>query len=456
MKTIALSRAPAFAALGALAFLVATARPALPDASAEGSATALSLAQAVAAAGQETPAVKLAELRWDEAKSRRHQARSVFLPSVGGSAAFVRQTLNEEAFGISIPSAPGVTPDPLIGPFNLWDARGEASQVLFSPSSWLQVRAASEDVTTKQAEMGTSRQDAATAAAEAYVAACQAQATLGARRREQALAEQLQAISQQQLKAGMATRLDLVRAESQVASARSGIALAQYASTRAQIDLARALGRSPVQRFDLVDTLSISLGSLPELEAREGALAMAMKERLELAAARARYAAGQTAARSISAERLGMLRLVGNYGYNGIAPDDWIRTGLVSVQYSVPFFEGGRQEGRRREQLARAEEASVQLRDLQDRIVAEVTNALEALEAGKARQSIATDQLRLAEEEVREARALFEQGLAGNIEAIQAQAELEKAHTTMIDALAQTALARVRLARAAGIVLTLQ
>jgi outer membrane protein len=428
----------------------------LPAAHAQQGPAPLSLKEAVAAASGTSPSVSLASLRVKEAEGRLSQTRSVYLPSLGASAGFVRQTLNEESFGISLPAPVGVAPDLLIGPFNTWDARGEVSQTLFNPAGWLRVRAAGRNVTASRAELGTAQHGAAAHAGATYVAGAQALATLEARRQELDLAKDLQGVAEQQLKAGVATRLDLVRAQTQVAVARSGVEVAQFQVTQTQIDLARALGLPPEHRFLLTDTLGASLGRSAVPQSREEAVDLALAERPECRAARARRAAAGTAARAVGVERFGALRLVGNYGYNGISPDDWIRTGLVAAQYSIPLFEGGILEGRRNEQLAQAEEASVQLQDLERQVAADVESALEALQSGRARQAIAEEQLALAEEEEREARQLFGNGLAGNIEVINAQADLARAHTAVIEAQAQTALARVRLARAAGVTLTLE
>ena len=416
----------------------------------------LSLKQAVAAASGGAPSVSMATLRAAQVEGRLAQARSVYLPSLGGSATFVRQTLNEESFGITLPSPPGVAPDILIGPFNIWDARGEVTQTLFSPAGWLRAQAAQRNLAASRAETGTAQQAAAAQAGAAYVAAAQAQATLEARRRELGLAQELQGVAEKQLQAGVATHLDLVRAQTQVATARSAIELAQYQVTQSQIDLARALGLPPERRFAITDTLGASMGSSSVPETREETVALALDQRPERQAARARFAAASTAARAVGAERLGTLQVVGQYGYNGISPDDWIRTGMISAGYSIPLFEGGRLEGRRHEQWAQAEEASVQLKDLERQITAEVEGAFEALESGRARRAIAQEQLSLAEEEEREARQLFANGLTGNIEVINAQADLVRAHTALIETEAQTALARVRLARAAGVALTLE
>jgi len=170
---------------------------------------------------------------------------------------------------------------------------------LFNPAGWLRARAAQRNLTASRAELGTAQQGAAAQAGAAYVAAAQAQATLEARRRELDLAQELQGVAEKQLQAGVATRLDLVRARTQVATARSAIELAQYQVTQSQIDLARALGLPPEHRFALTDTLGESLGRSSVPETRQETVVLALDQRPERRAARARYAAASTTARAV-------------------------------------------------------------------------------------------------------------------------------------------------------------
>jgi outer membrane protein len=96
-------------------------------------------------------------------------------------------------------------------------------------------------------------------------------------------------------------------------------------------------------------------------------------------------------------------------------------------------------------------ESSVRRADLGAQITAEVSGALLDLASGLEQQGVAADQLRLAEEEVTQARDRFVRGVAGNIEVITAQASLLRARDADIDARFAVASARVALARAAGV-----
>src|SRR5829696_2496057 len=102
-----------------LAALVLAAAPA----AAQGPAMRLSLADAVARAAAETAPVALAALRVDEAEARVDEARGALLPHVGAAAAANNRTFNVDAFGFSLPAAPGVEHQPLVGPVDNFDAR---------------------------------------------------------------------------------------------------------------------------------------------------------------------------------------------------------------------------------------------------------------------------------------------------------------------------------------------
>jgi outer membrane protein TolC len=131
-----------------------------------------------------------------------------------------------------------------------------------------------------------------------------------------------------------------------------------------------------------------------------------------------------------------------------------IRTGKIALEYQIPIFQGGRISGAVHEQEAVVGQAQVHLSDLREQITADVTTAIAALQSGEAQQTMAREQLTLAEEELREARLRFGNGIAGNIEVVNAQSSLIRARDALIQAMANTALARVQLARAVGVTTT--
>ena len=131
-------------------------------------------------------------------------------------------------------------------------------------------------------------------------------------------------------------------------------------------------------------------------------------------------------------------------------------TRSVAVGLSWPVFDGTRREARLAEQGAALREAEVRARDVEDQVRAEVEAALLDLDSGHEQVVVALDRLRLADEEVAQASERFRNGVAGNIEVINAQLSLLRARDAEIDARFAVAAARVALARATGVAREIQ
>jgi outer membrane protein len=417
----------------------------------------LSLSQAVSMAARTTAGVSAAELRVTEAEARVAQARSELLPTVSASSSLGERTFNLEAMGVSFPTPAGSPPiDPRVGPVTGVDARLHLNQALFDAAGVARTRAAREAVGTATAERATVSQTAAQRAALAYLRAARAGATLAARQADAALAAELLDLAQQQLRAGVSTAIDVTRARTQKVAADGQVLVARNAAERARIELARAMGADPGTRFTLTDSLGARGfgGSVPTDE--EAAVAQALQRRPELAQAAAAGTAAEAARRAIQAERLPRLDMVADYGANGLHVGDAVSTGSVGVQLSLPIMDGFRREARLKEQEAVVREATLRTADLRQQVQAEVQGALLDLQNGREQGDVAAERLRLAEDELALARERFSNGVAGNLELIQAQASLLAARDAVIEARFTTASAQANLARAVGAAETLR
>jgi outer membrane protein len=420
----------------------------------------MTLADAVALATGATPAVQLASLRTHEAQARRTQALAALLPSLSGSAFVMDRTFSYKAMGFSLGNIPGIHIPDLIGPVNQVDARLRATQALFDAASWMRWRSAGQGVGVSRAEQGGTTEAAAQSAALAYVRMARAEAVREARTADLELARQLTGLAEDQLKAGTAARIDVTRARTQEATARGALLVAGNQADRATIDLARTLGLDPVTRFRLGDSLALSLGRGSGTTAgvtseapgeAAAAVALAMARRPDLTAERTRFERARNEGRAIQAERLPRFDVSAELG---LSNDFWpgaerVRSATLAV--SMPIFDGMRREGRAAEQGAVAREADVRRRDLEQQITAEVRGALLDVSSGIEQEGVALERLRLAEDELDQARERFVNGVAGNIEIINAQSSLLRARDALIDARTVTATARIALARATGV-----
>jgi len=391
------------------------------------------------------PAVEIAGLRTDESRARVTQARSGLLPNISLGGSWANRTLNPKALGFSFPGVPN-----LIGPFDVVDGRVQLQQTLFDFSNLKRVSAAKSQVTAAVAEGSATVETSAQNVAIAYARASRAQAVVSARTADSTLAAELVKVAIAQQQAGVSASIDVTRARVQLSESAGRLILASSQLERAKIDLARALGIDPATPIELADTLNETLGAADVPADRNAAVAKAVETRPDLAAELARGTAARTAASAISAERLPRLAVAADYGLSGNQASDAVSTRGLSVQLSWPILDGLRREGRQAEQQAVARQSDVRAKDLRQQVTADVDGALLDLRSAAAQRMISGERLRLAGEEVSQARQRFEAGVAGNIEVINAQESLVRARETDIDARFAGLLARIALARSVG------
>jgi outer membrane protein TolC len=269
------------------------------------------------------------------------------------------------------------------------------------------------------------------------------------------VAADLVGLAQAQKAAGVSAAIDVTRARAQLVSAEGLLIVARNQLDRGRIDVTSALGLDPATPLTLSDTLTASLGAADVPVARDSAVAAALANRPDLRAELARANAAQRTGSAIRAERLPRVGVEADYGMNGLTVPNAVATRQVALQVSVPILDGFRRESRLAEQNAVVRESAVREADLRRQIAADVDAALLDLRSADAQQAVAAEQLRLAADELAQARERFRAGVAGNIEIINAQSSLIRARDTDIDARYAAALARISLARAAGVARTL-
>jgi outer membrane protein len=418
----------------------------------EASTLRLTLAEAVRIAAAESPSARAAALRSVQAERKVGQSLGALLPSLTGSAAFSNRTFNLKAQGIPFPSIPGVSPVPdVIGPIDNADARVRVSQTVLDLSSWQKWRASGYGARAGRADQEAAGEAAAQVGALAWLRAARTEALVGARLQELALARELLRLAREQQAAGVSPAIDTTRASTQVAVSRGALLVAENQRDRARLDLARSLGVQPASAPGPADSLGDASAATDVPTEPAAALALALSHRPDLVGERARVEKARAEKRATSLERLPRLDAAADWGLSGQHTSDWQDTRSYALGVTLPLLDGGRREARVGEQQALIGEAALRERDLRDQVAADVQAALLDLSSGLDQRRVAAEQLRLAEEEVAQASERFTNGVAGNIEVINAQASLLRAHDTEIDARFALAAARVALARAAGV-----
>jgi outer membrane protein TolC len=410
----------------------------------------LTLAAAVQRATEAAPGVQTAGYRMDDARARVGEARSRLLPSLSLAGTWLNRSENLAAFGLTEPGLP-----PFIQPFNNWDARVRLTQAVFDYSGWQHLRAEGYLADGSAADRTAAVEEAARAAAQAYLRAVRASSLLGARQADAETAAQLLSLAEAQLQAGVSAPLDVTRARTQLVAAQGALLVARNQRQKADIDLALALGADPATTYVLADTLTGELGGSSAPTDTAAALALALERRADLASETATGGRARAERRAIAAERLPRIDLAADYGPNGMTVPSTRLTQDVAVVVSIPLLDGFRREARSGEQRAAEQQSQVRASDLRRRIAAQIRAALLDLGSGVELHGVASQRLALAGEELDEARERFASGVAGNIDVINAQASLNLARDAEIDSRFATAAARVSLAYAAGVAETI-
>ncbi|MFI5257367.1 MAG: TolC family protein, partial [Gemmatimonadales bacterium] len=286
----------------------------------------------------------------------------------------------------------------------------------------------------------------------AYLGVLRADAVYQARLQDSTLAVDLLRIANDQLQAGTGVALDVTRARSQLTGARSQLITARNERDRSRIQLARTLSL-PMVNIVLVDSLSTLATNVATTE--QQALEVAYHGRNDLQAITLQAEAARQQAGAIRKEALPTVGVIADYGVSQRNGRSYLPTYDLGISFSVPIFDGFRREGRAEEQTSTARDLENRARDLRLQVEADVRSAVLDLASSTEAVAAARERLDLAEQEVSQARERFQAGVAGNADVITAALSLNSARTLLVDALTSYQASRVALARAQGVISTI-
>jgi outer membrane protein TolC len=404
----------------------------------------LTLDQAIARGLQHNLGLILAHEGTRAAEGDYREARADLLPHVRAGASAVRQKVSLAAFGFS---GFGDFPE-LIGPFNVVDARGYASQSVLDLHAIHHAR--SERSTARAAgEQEKSTRDAVVlACAGLYLQAVAGESRIQAAQAQIETAQALHALASDRKQAGLAPGVEVLRAQVQVASQRQRLLVAQDEAAKQKLALARAIGLPLGQAFRLADAMPFA--AAPPITA-EDAVERAYAARADLRAAESRVQAARQEKKAAAGEGLPSIAVSGDYGYIGNTVGGALGTFTLAAGVRIPVFEGGKAQAKVVKADARLRAAEASRDDLKARIYYEVQSTLLDLQSAGERVGVASSAVELAEQQLTQARDRFAAGVAGNIDVIQAQEALARASEDRIQSLYEHNVSKASLARALGV-----
>jgi outer membrane protein len=409
--------------------------------------TSLSLEQAIQIALENNLSTLLAGERRREAEGVRQESRAGLLPNISASAYQASVTQNLAALGFQPGTFPGIT-NTFIGPFNNFDARARLVQSIFDLSAIKNYKAGRAGVRVAEAEQRLAREQVASGTALVYLEALRAERAVTAAQANVDLAQTLLKLAQDQRAAGVATGVDVTRAETRLAQEQVRLAQAETAFEQSRLNLQRVVGLPLGGQLTLTDLLRFNDETPP---APETIIAQATENRAEVRIAEEEIRLNKLERDAVRAEQLPSVQFVGDYGVSGITPTNTdLPTRRVAIQLNVPVFNGGLTRGRIAVAESRARQAELSLGNVRGQVEEDVRLALVTLRTAAAQVRASDETVRLAERELEMARDRFRAGVADNLEVVNAQTALANARDSQVQALAQYNAARLNLAAAQG------
>jgi len=412
-----------------------------------GRPSALSFEQAIQLAIENNLQTLLARERRNEARGVKQQSLAALLPNVSGVTYQASLTENLAALGFQ----PGIIPgfnSTFVGPFRNFDARALLTQTIFNLSAIRNFQAGRAGVRVAELQEGLAREQVASGTGLIYLEALRADASVVAAQANVELAQALLKLAQDQRNAGVATGVDVTRAQTRLAEQQVVLAQAQTSSEQSRLNLQRVVGLPLGSSLTLTDRLRFAEEPLPAVEM---AVAQAGQNRREVQVAEEQNKVSRLERKAVRAEYVPSVELVGNYGVSGITPNrEDLPTRSVAVQVNVPIFNGGLTRGRVTAAASRERQTELELSNVRGQVEEDVRLALTTLRTAAAQVRAAEESVMLAERELEMARDRFRAGVGDNLEVVTAQTSLANARDARVTALAQHNAARLNLAAALG------
>ncbi|MCM3900865.1 MAG: TolC family protein [Pyrinomonadaceae bacterium] len=407
----------------------------------------LSFEQAIQLAIENNLGTLLARERRNEARGNKQQSLAPLLPNVSGVTYQASLTENLAALGFQPGAIPGFN-STFVGPFRNFDARVLLTQTIFDLSAIRNFQAGRAGVRVAELQEGLAREQVASGTGLIYLEALRADASVVAAQANVELAQTLTKLAQDQRNAGIATGVDVIRAQTRLAEQQVGLARAQTTSDRARLNLQRVVGLPLGSSLTLTEQLRFTEEPLPAVET---AVAQAGQNRREVQVAEEQIKASQLQRKAVRAEYLPSVELVGDYGVSGITPtNSSLPTRSVAVQVNVPIFNGGLTRGKVTAAASRERQTELELSNVRGQVEEDVRLALTTLRTTAVQVRAADESVVLALRELEMARDRFQAGVADNIEVVTAQTSLASARDAQVTALSQHNAARLNLAAALG------
>ncbi len=410
----------------------------------------LTLDKSIELALSQNPYYLASQERVEGAQSRVRQAAAQFFPSLNAAA---QQNLDEKIFVLEFPSfIPGGKPQRVAIDFT------RDYQFSFSFNLPLYTggrltsgyRQAQYNLYSTQESVRQTSQETVLNVKRGFYGYLLAKELVKVSEEALALAEKLFQNVRNMVEVGMASRLDLLRAEVRVANLKPSVLQARNNLAVAELSLKTILGLDLLQPIEIVGEMTYQ----PVEVDLEESLTRALANRPELSQLNYQKQMAEEMAKIARAANLPTIAISGNYNYwanyLNFKKDNWQNFYAFNLVLSIPVFNGFSASAKMAEAKAAIREMEHLEKALVERVKFEVESAI--LTLNQARESLLSQgkNIEQAQESVRVAELSYSEGLATMLDVNSAQVALSEARINYLRALYEYTVSLAQLERAMG------
>ncbi len=368
------------------------------------------------------------------------------LPTITASIKESDQETDLQAEGLRIAGFPAI-----IGPYGDTDFRGSLSWTLLSVASLQNYLASKHNFRSAQLSVDDARDEVVLSVGNAYLTVIADKSHIESDQAQVATSKVSLDQAVEQHRAGTSPLLDELRARVDYQTQQQTLIQAQSSYEKDKIALARVIGLSLEQQFELSDQAPYA-----ELDGidPDTAVAQAIAARKDLKAFDEQIAGAEKARKAATAERYPTLSFTGDYGDIGVNVLHSHGTGDATGSLDIPILEEGKIRGDALTAQTQLEQKRAQMSNLRGQIAADVRDSILDIQAAQKQVSVAQSNVQLAAESLSEAQQQFVAGISDNLSVSQAQQSVAQANDQYISSLYQHNVAKLTLARALGVAQT--
>lgn len=403
----------------------------------------LTLVGAVDLALKQNLDIQVANIETATRQQDRLIARSELLPHANFEAddSVNRHSLKAD-LGTQIPNVPHS-----IGPYEAVHIGPTFSSPIFDLTLIRQYQQSGHKLLATRADEQTVREETVLLTVSQYMAHLRALASITAARSRVELADRLAHQANDLLTDGVASKIDVSRAQVRLKEEQQQLIDAQRDAETTLYGLKRILNLPDGTHVEFTDQQDFF--STPALDISDP-LATALQQRPELHSLSESDKAAVLAHKAALANSLPKIDFDGYWDVQGQTFNTATPGYQYKVSMSVPLFTGGRLKAERKNTALAEQRAQKQLAEERNQVTEQVRNGQVELLAALHQVELGKEQVKLANDEVSLSQGRFQSGVTDNIEVTAAQDSLARANDEEIGALFRYNIARAQLARAVG------